>query len=374
MKLQRLIPLVLITLLIAMPASQVVAQGSQQGQCQRFVRQAYSDLSRNCLQLGSNVVCYGHEDVTGMMINGMSEPADFFADPGFQSELTYIARVTGSAFNLNDEIWGLSKLNIQTYSDDVENDDPETADDNLRDVLMLLMGDMEIENAVDPTFDDEDELVIDENTPGPFNELYVRGSSDVPECEEAVPPILLLQGADDADTSLVLNDTEVQLNAGDTNRPLPTTAIIEILDYDDPFADEDTATMRVITLSGMVTLNPDGNELTIPPGYYTDICLFDPGDRGLDEQSNDLTVGCGGPTDPALVTEDMLTPLEGLQGLPGNVLRKPVIVPSIIVASGTGGVIPQIIFGDPEALELAREMCEAEPPQLPPGICRRLFG
>lgn len=364
MKLQRFIPILLIVVLVIMPVSQVMAQGSsQRSQCQQFVRRAYSSLGTNCLRLESGMVCYGHEEISGMVLEGLAEPADFFAEPGYRGALMEIARVTGSPFSLADEIWGLSKLNVQVFTDDIEEDDPETLDDNMRDILLLLIGDVEVESAVEPAFDDEGNLVIDAETPGPMQEIFLRNGYDAPGCPEVPPPLLLVQGAPDADTQLTINGLVIQWGAGETNRPLPTTAIVQVLDPGN--------SMRILTLAGMVKLNPGAaDEMLLPPGHWTVGCLDEPQDRGLDRQANDRIVSCA-LTAPELITEDMLTQLEGIEGLPGNVLNRPIILPAIIRASGVGGVIIRIIFGDFEALDLAREACEAG--ELPPGICQRLF-
>ena len=130
--------------------------------------------------------------------------------------------------------------------------------------------------------------------------------------------------------------------------------------------------MHLYVLSGLVTLYPDSpNPMLIPPGYRTIVCLDEPQNRGLDGEANDRIVTCDW-SEPALVTEAMFNQLDGVQGLPGNVLKRPIILPDILhpsIASG-GGI--KLFFSDPDMLALARQACNEN--RLPPGICRLLFG
>lgn len=363
MRSRSLMTVLLLVAIMALPVSHISAQGNSDPKCQSFVRRALSDLGTNCLKLDSNTACYGHEDVSAMLIEGEVEPEDFFAEPGYRIALTPLARLTGSAFDLDAEVWGLSKANVQVYTDDVEDDDPETLEDNLRDVLYVLLGDVEIEDANMPVLDEEGNLIIDAETAGPMQGFFLRTGSDTPECETAPPSMLLIQGAEDADTTITVNGAPIKLNAGTTNRPLPTTAILQIMPSGDA--------MRLIVLFGLVTLNPDATTpLLIPPGHWTMLCLDVAQDLGLDGEENDQLVSCPW-REPEQMTRAMINSLRGLQGIPGNVLRTPVFVPAIIEASGVGGVVVRLVFNTPGALELARAACEAG--ELPPGICRRLF-
>jgi hypothetical protein len=70
-------------------------------------------------------------------------------------------------------------------------------------------------------------------------------------------------------------------------------------------------------------------------------------------------------------TDAMFNQLDGLQGLPGDVLNQPVIVPVILHPSLAAGGGIKRFFSDPDLLALAREACDNN--RLPPGICRLLF-
>ena len=363
MKFRSFISLLIVLLVVAGPLSSIHAQDNNP-QCQAFVHRAFSNLGTNCSKLEANNACYGHEDVAGMIIDGETEPANFFSAPGYRGELTPIARITGSPFDLATGIWGLSKLDVQVYTDDIENDDLTTLDDNLRDITYVPIGDVEIENALMPQFDEDGNLMVDAETPAPWQVFFLRNGTTVPSCTQAPPPLLLVQGADDADTAITVNGTKIKLTAGETRSPLPTTLVLQVLYPGD--------SMRLIVLGGLAVLNPDSsNPLLIPPGYWTIICLDEPQDRGLDGQQNDRIVSCGW-SQPALITDAMFNQLSGLQGLPGNVLKKPVIVPVILHPSLAAGGGIRLFFRDPTLLELAREACNNN--LLPPGICRLLFG
>ena len=360
MKFRQLISLTLLLLVIGGPLTSTHAQNDNP-QCQPFIHRAYSGLGTNCSKLDANTVCYGHQDVAGMVISGETEPEDFFSAPGYRGELTPIARITGAPFDLAEETWGLSKLDVQVYTDDIENDDLTTLDDNLRDITYLPVGDVEVENAWMPQFDEDGNLIVDAETPAPWQVLFLRNGTAIPSCTQAPPPLLLVQGADDADTVIMVNGAKIKLMAGEARRPLPTTVVL------DP-----GASMRLIVLSGLAALYPDSpNPTLIPPGYWTSVCLDAPQDRGLDGETNDRIVSCGW-SEPALITEAMFNQLDGLQGLPANVLKRPIILPVILhpsIASG-GGI--KLFFSDPDMLALARQACIEN--KLPPGICRLLPG
>lgn len=354
----------LLVAIMALPMSHISAQDNENPKCQSFIRRAFSDLGTNCLKLDSNTACYGHEDVSAMLIEGEAEPEDFFAEPGYRTALTPLARLTGSIFDLDAEVWGLYKTNVRVYTDDIENDDPETLEDNMRDILYVPLGDVEIEDTDMPVFDEEGNLIIDAQETGPMQEIFLRTGPDKPECKMAPPSVLLVQGAEDADTTITVNGAPIKLNAGTTNKPLPTTAILQIMPSRDA--------MRLFVLFGLVTLNPDSaTPLLIPAGHWTILCLDAPQNLGLDGEENDQLVSCGW-SDPQQMTRAMINSLIGLQGIPDNILKKPIFMPVIIEASGVGGVVVKLVFNDPDALELARAACEAG--ELPKRICDKLFG
>jgi hypothetical protein len=162
---------------------------------------------------------------------------------------------------------------------------------------------------------------------------------------------------------MTVNGAKIKLLAGETSLPLPTTVVLQVLYPGD--------SMRLTVLSGLATLDPDSpNPILIPPGYWTIVCLDEPQDRGLDGEENDRIVSCGW-SEPVLITDAIYNQLDGLQGLPGDILKKPVIVPVILRPSiAVGGGI-KLFFSDPDMLALAREACDNN--QLPPEICRLLF-
>lgn len=364
MKLRLAISWMVLWAFIALPVVQTHAQGNNPNECRQFVRRAYSDLGTNCLKLEANTACYGYQDVTGMLVEGQVEEDDFFAEPGYRTGITDLARVAGSPFDLEEEIWGLYRLHIQVYTDDIEDDDLTTLEDNMRDVLYVGLGDVTVEDALMPNVNEEGELVIDAENHGPMQPSYLRNGYTAPVCEEAPAPLLLIQGADDADTTITVNGLKIKLHAGSMKRPLPTTIVLQVLAPGD--------SMRVIVLAGLATLNPDTNsELPVAPGHWVIVCLDPPQDRGLDGEENDQIVSCPASA-PAQLTRGMIDELKGLNDLPGNVLKKPVIMPSVTTASGVGGTVSKMIFQDLEALELARQACNSG--ELSQPVCVRIFG
>src|SRR5690606_32120044 len=130
---------------------------------------------------------------------------------------------------------------------------------------------------------------------------------------------------------------------------LEGTAIVEILDDD---------TMRVTTLSGLATLNPDSpNPVLVPPGYFADICLLAADDLGLDGEPNDQPVGDCDPTPAQPMTQAQLDRLEPLEGILENVLFYEIVIPAIVIPSGIGAPEQRFSFSNTQLLQVATEAC-----------------
>ncbi|MFQ3645838.1 MAG: SH3 domain-containing protein [Anaerolinea sp.] len=110
-----------------------------QQSCPVLVRQALQSLGTNCAQLGRNVVCYGNDQVRARFTEEVAE--DFFTKPADIASLSSIASVTATSLSLDENIWGVAVMNVQANV-------PETLPGQA--VTFILLGDVEVENAVDP--------------------------------------------------------------------------------------------------------------------------------------------------------------------------------------------------------------------------------
>jgi len=128
---------VIITLMLALAVS--VTQAQPPGTCPALVELALSELADNCDDLGRNNACYGYNLVDSTFDTEV-EP-DFFSDPADRAEMTALASLRTAPLSLDDEHWGIAVMNVQA---NVPNTIPGQA------VTFILMGDAEIENAVDP--------------------------------------------------------------------------------------------------------------------------------------------------------------------------------------------------------------------------------
>lgn len=116
----------------------IVPAMSQQS-CPVLVRQALQSLGTNCAQLGRNVVCYGNDQVRASFNEEVAE--DFFTQPADIASLSSIASVTAASLSLEENVWGVAVMNVQANV-------PETLPGQA--VTFILLGDAEVENAVDP--------------------------------------------------------------------------------------------------------------------------------------------------------------------------------------------------------------------------------
>jgi hypothetical protein len=174
----------------------------------------------------------------------------------------------------------------------------------------------------------------------PMQAFYPNNGFEAPECIEAPPSLLLVQGTREMPIDITANGADIRASSTFILRVLPPGDI-----------------MQLIVLDGLVILYPDTpNEILLPPGFATTICLSEERDLGIDGRENDREVDCVWSA-PRMLTREELAALAPLEDVPENVMVHPVFVPSIITASGVGGTIDRLIFDTLEALTAAREAC-----------------
>ncbi|HML21592.1 MAG TPA: SH3 domain-containing protein [Aggregatilinea sp.] len=416
----RTIHIILVIALIAIGLGPSVHPALAQGDedtntCTQMVQQVLTDLGTNCADIGPNSACYANKQVSRMFMDETIED-DIFTEPGDQIDLTSLATISTSPFNLEEKEWGLTvvstRANIHNALDD--------------EVTYILFGDVEVESRVQPEdalqpvepitattitnvdvyrepdatsellgtvlegaevqvdavspdgdwgrilYNDEvlnyaawiqnvaldasvdlDGLpVIDEDNFAPMQDILLRNGYDAPECSEAIAPMMLIQAPENTQVDLRINGIDMRLES---------SVLLRILTPGDR--------IEAITLDGLLYLFPGRDrQVIVPPGHRSVGCLSRPGNYGgLDGIDNDRINSCPfGPPDP--LTEANLQILVFLNLLPINILHYRIIIPIVITGSGIGTVIITIIL-PPLSLAPACRLCNQG--NLPDNICQR---
>ncbi len=134
--------LLLSALLIAvtlLAGGAALAQENADAACPALVQRALDDLGDNCSVLDRNSACYGFNRVDATFTEVMT--ASFFSKPADRAGLEAFQRITTAPLDTARDYWGIALMNVQA---NVPGSLPGQA------VVFLLMGDTEVENAVDP--------------------------------------------------------------------------------------------------------------------------------------------------------------------------------------------------------------------------------
>jgi hypothetical protein len=164
------------------------------------------------------------------------------------------------------------------------------------------------------------------------------------ECEPA-PSSVLVQGP---------NGTPIDLQPLATDIRIESTVLLRTWPPGDTLGDY----FEIIVLSGTVKIYPDSpDEIIVPPGFIARVRLGEFVSLGIEGDFDEkLPVG---EWEIRPLTQEELNALFDLESIPDNLLFYRIQLPEIIRASGVGGVIPRIIFPDPNALEAIRRACDA---------------
>lgn len=122
----------------------VIAQATV---CPALVEQALTAVGDNCDGMSRNSACYGYDSVETSFIGDF--PSDYFTTPADRAGLTEIDTLKTAAMDLANNRWGVAVMNVQA---NLPNTIPGQG------VIMMLMGDSEIHNAVTP---DEATVLVD---------------------------------------------------------------------------------------------------------------------------------------------------------------------------------------------------------------------
>ncbi len=141
MKLHRLlIPIVvllLLTLGVAQRPAPLYAQADQS--CPQLVQAALDELGTNCARLDRNAACYGFNRVNATFSRTM--PPDTFSATGDRADLATLRSIETANLDPASQTWGIAVLSVQA---DLPTALPGQA------AVFLLLGDVTLENAVDP--------------------------------------------------------------------------------------------------------------------------------------------------------------------------------------------------------------------------------
>jgi hypothetical protein len=345
-------------LMVFLSVVMVVAQEA----CPDLVSEALLAVDNNCNAAGRNEACYGYDQVEASFLVDVGD--EFFTIPSSVSPIADLETIRTAPLNSETGVWGVAVLNIQA---DLPNTIPGQS------VTFVLLGDVEVENAVAP----EDAFVPSEGIEvtvniaaganvrsGPGTNFNVLGglqngqtvladglSEDGEWLRVAYrerPAWLSMSVIDDnnpalrelptltadlqtpmqafylrtgigqpecneapQDILLVQGPENININitVNGADIELGSTGVLDIVYIDG------LPYLRIIVLDGRFTI---GGKV-ISTGEYSVVCLGDENSRGLDGENNDLVVTCE-PTDPAPF-EDFGETWCVLEDIPGDILN-----------------------------------------------------
>lgn len=167
--------------------------------CSSLAEQALVAIGDNCGDLSRNSACYGFDQVTATF--SAEVPDDYFGVPSDRADLAELDTLKTAAMDSAQSKWGIAVMNIQA---NLPNTIPGQG------VLMLLVGDAEVQNAVDPS---EANVVVDPLNTVVLGETNLHTSPSITsEVVNVLPAneIVLVDGFNTPRTWLrVVNDGEV---------------------------------------------------------------------------------------------------------------------------------------------------------------------
>jgi hypothetical protein len=310
--------------------------------CPDLVNDALEQLNEFCDELGRNQVCYGHEQVQASFITEVD--AEFFNEPSSTAPVAELSTLVTSPLNTEAGTWGLAMMNIQA---DLPNTLPG------QNVTFILLGDVELENAVSPesAFQPIDGLEFVVNAPsganlrsGPSQSFNVVGG--LPDgarfIADGLSPdaqwlrlvhensIAWIERAFVGDTGnidtlpMLTNETVTPMQAFYLRTGIGQEACVESPDnfllVQGPENIQvsltvngaevklgSTGALRVLEQGGQPFLEVNVlegefvvDDVPIEAGERSLVCLGDENSRGLDGENNDLVVTCP-PSEPEVI-------------------------------------------------------------------------
>lgn len=369
---KKLLPFIKLLLFVLLSISLTGAQES----CEALFNDALIQMGDSCDTMGRNEACYGFQQVKAAFLS--PSRANSFANPGDTASVSDMVAISTSRFNANTGEWGIAVMNLQANL-------PNTLPG--QNVTFILLGDVEVENAVPPAMafqgNDGIEVVVNVQAvnlrSGPSDNYTVVGgaveqdiliadglsqngewlrvihnnhpawisrsvlaenpaTNRLPIISDALrTPMqsfylrtgLGQAGCEEAPENILFvqgpDEITINLTVNGANITLGSSGALRIVEIDgEPF-------LEVIVFDGIFTVEG----VTIRAGQHSLVCLGEGASYGLDGEANDLVTTCD-PTSP-----EMLSPsasLCALEGLPSNLLNYPlnVLCPGEIVTGGSG--------------------------------------
>jgi hypothetical protein len=341
----------------------LVAQGAN---CPNLIEEALQAVDESCANTGRNEACYAYDQVEASFLSTVAD--DFFTQPADIAEIAEIKTIRTVPLNAETGVWGVAIINMQANL-------PNTLPGQV--VTFVLLGDVEIENAVAP----EDAFV-----PGEGIEVEIATSAGANVRSGPGTNTNVVGALDDGETVLadalsedgqwlrvayrerpawlsmtVINDDNPALSdlptlSADLHTPMqafylrtgigqpecedvPRDALL----VQGPENIEITITVNGVNIqlgsSGALTVieqegKPfleinvfDGefavDDETIRRGQRSIVCLGDEASRGLDGEANDLVQSCD-PSNPEPMDREAWCNLENI---PESLLNYPLDVP-----------------------------------------------
>lgn len=392
--------------------------------CEELTTTALAQFDSACANLGDNHACYGYDKATAFLV-GETSASEAFSQPGNQLDLTQVSTVHTLSPDLSQGALGMATLDVQA---------------NLplglpgRDAVYILMGDVELENGVQPedaliladqplminaitsaslfskptidgqsvgqvtagtalaadgvspdgqwlrvyfeyerqystradawinksALDDAVDVsslpVITDASRTPMQKFYLRNGLTEADCHEQTPPLLFVQGPQNIETDITVNDVDIRISSSIVIRILPPGNL-----------------MQVIVLSGIATINIGcSSPLIVPAGYLSEVALNGGLDLGLDGQANDSQASdCADWSAPRQLTQEEFLGLSGLQRLPSGLLNYRLVLPTITCPSGVGQPVCQVIYSDDNLIQHTSQLCASG--GLPESVCQGIL-
>ncbi|MCK6580086.1 MAG: hypothetical protein L6Q98_18505 [Anaerolineae bacterium] len=269
--------------------------------CPQFIADAIETVGNNCTGLTRNSACYGYDQVVAAF--SQVTATDFFTRPRDIADLTNLTSIATSPLRTALDEWGISLLSVQANLPDALPG---------QNVIFMLAGDVELENAVDA------ETAADPNSVlSPAQAFYFRTGIAQTECREA-PDALIIQGPKNTQVDFTANGADIRIGSTVALRTLPVDPAQDRQIHGQYGFDDDIfEIMELFVLDGRAILNPGTpDEQIIPEGYRGLRCLAAPQNLGLDGDEDDRQVFTGCPwVDIRPATDEEIGEFRGYQGV-----------------------------------------------------------
>lgn len=340
-----------------------VAIIAAQANCEALLTDALLAVEENCGTTGRNEACYGYDQVEASFLTTIED--SIFAQPTDKAPVAEIETIRTAPLSVDNGTWGVAIMNLQANL-------PNTLPG--QNVTFVLMGDVEVENAVDPetAFDPNDgmEVTIASSAganirSGPgfnFNVLGGAGDgetvladglsddgewlriayrerpawislsviedasavADLPtltsDLQTPMQAIYLRTGigqpeCGEAPDDLLLvqgpDNIEIELTVNGANITLGSSGALRVIEIDgEPF-------LEIIVFDGQFTTGGQ----TIQAGQRSVVCLGDSESRGLNGEADDLTVTCDASEPESIDTSEFGEEWCVMENIPANILN-----------------------------------------------------